>query len=133
MNIRRWPHKAIQDTALIVNFRRQEREAIQDFLADADYHVLSANDGDEAMELCRTYQGAIHLLVTDVELADASGWDLAQSAVRIRPGLMVMFVSQETVRAGEPRFSFEGRFTPQVLAEVTQALARKANQNTHYN
>lgn len=104
---------------------------MEDFLADADYHVLSATDRDEAMELCRNYQGAIHLLVTDVELAGTSGWELAQSAVRARPGLMVMFVSQDTMGAGEPRLPFEGRFTPQVLAEVTQALARRAHHNTY--
>lgn len=103
------------------------------FLTDADYHVLCAEDRDEAMDLCRNYHGAIDLLVTDVELGCASGWELAQTAAKIRPGLMVMFVSKGTMETGELRQAFDGRFTPRVLAEVTQALARKTQQSTRCN
>lgn len=131
----------MRDTALIVNSRGQEREAIENFLCDADYHVLCANTGDEAMELCRNYEGAIHLLVTDLELSGASGWELAETAARIRPGLIVLFVSKEMMgtnangerHAGEKRRAVDGPCTPRVLLEVTQALARKAQQNRRCN
>lgn len=125
--------KPVQDTALIVDSRRHEREAMEHFLSAADYHVLSANDREEAMELCRNYEGAIHLLVTDVDSAGASGWELAETAARMRPGLVVLFVSKESMGDGEARRALDARLTPRVLAEVTQALARKARQNTRCN
>jgi len=105
---------------------------MKDFLIGAHYHVLSAKDRDEAMELCRSYQGKIHLLITDGE-GGASGWDLAQSALRMRPGLMVMFMSQEAMEAGETPRPFEGRFTPQMLADVAQALVRRTRHGGRCN
>lgn len=134
MNIsQRQRTKCEQDTALIVHFRRQEREAMESFLSHADYHVLSASSGDEAMELCRNYEGAIHLLVADVEQASPSGWDLAQTAARIRPGLIVLFLSKDTVEKGEMPRAVEAAFNSQVLLQVTQALARKAQQSRRLN
>lgn len=134
MNISQWPRtKITQDTALIVHFRRHEREAMETFLSDADYHVLSANSDDEAMELCRNYQGAIHLLVTDAEQATASSWELAESAARIRPGLIVLFLSKDTMVTADQRPVFKAPFSPQVLLQMTQALARKAQQNRRCN
>jgi DNA-binding response OmpR family regulator len=106
---------------------------MENFLSDADYHVLSADSGDEAMELCRNYEGTIHLLVTDVEQASGSGWELAQTAARIRPGLIVLFVSKETMETGDMRRSVGGPFNPTVLLQVTQALSRKAQQSRRCN
>ena len=113
---------------------------MESFLSNADYNVLSANTGDEAMELCRNYEGAIHLLVTDVELPGTSGWELAETAAKIRPGLVVLFLSKETMgtdakseHTAELRQAAGAGFTPQVLLEVTQALARKAQQNRRLN
>ncbi|HTU46039.1 MAG TPA: hypothetical protein VMF91_13310 [Bryobacteraceae bacterium] len=106
---------------------------MKNFLSGADYHVLSANSSDEAMELCRNYEGAIHLLVADVEQASPSGWDLAQTAARIRPGLIVLFLSKDAVERGEMPRGREEPFHPQVLLQVTQALARKAQQSKRCN
>jgi len=106
---------------------------MKNFLSDADYHVLSANSSDEAMELCRNYEGAIHLLVADVEQASPSGWDLAETAARIRPGLIVLFLSKDTVERGEMPRGLKEPFHPKVLLQVTQALARKAQQSKRCN
>ncbi|HEX3685282.1 MAG TPA: hypothetical protein VHU83_22300 [Bryobacteraceae bacterium] len=122
-----------QETALIVHFRRQEREAVENFLSDADYHVLSANSDDEAMELCRSYRGAIHLLVTDVEEAADASWELAETAARIRPGLIVLFLSKDTMMTADQRLAIKAPFSPQVLLQMTQALARKAQHRERCN
>jgi response regulator RpfG family c-di-GMP phosphodiesterase len=122
-----------QETALIVNSRRQECETIREFLSDADYNVLSANTGDEAMELCRNYEGAIHLLVTDTESAGASGWDLAETAARMRPGLVILFLSQETVQAGGEAPGGGSRVDPLALLRLTHALGRKPRQDLSWN
>jgi len=66
-------------------------------------------------------------LVTDVE--SSGGWDLAQTAAKIRPGLIVLFVSQEMMAQDQVRERVVGRFTPRVLAQMARALARKAQQS----
>ena len=134
MNISRWPQtRRTQETALLVNFRSHEREAIENFLSDADYRVLTASDGEEAMELCRNYEGAIHLLVTDIELAGAAGWELAERAARIRPGLLVLFLSKDTMGTAGLAPRLQAPVNPQVLLQVTQALARRAQQSGRSN
>ena len=106
---------------------------MEHFLSDADYHVLSANSDDEAMELCRNYEGAIHLLVADVEQATAASWELAETAARIRPGLIVLFVSKDSMVTADPRSPIKAPFSTLVLLQMTQALARKAQQSKRCN
>jgi DNA-binding response OmpR family regulator len=107
---------------------------MKEFLCDADYKVLSAATGDEAVELCRTYEGAIHLLITDTELAGASGWDLAETAARMHPGLVILFLSQEMVETGNEGRRGRGRTVdPQVLLRLTHALGRKPRRNHSWN
>lgn len=106
---------------------------MENFLSDADYHVLSANSDDEAMELCRSYRGAIHLLVTDVEEAADASWELAETAARIRPGLIVLFLSKDTMMTADQRLAIKAPFSPQVLLQMTQALARKAQHRERCN
>jgi CheY-like chemotaxis protein len=123
MGISAWPQAGRgQETALLVNSQQQQREAIEHFLSNADYHVLCADTSEQAVELCRSYRGAIHLLVTDLELGGASGWDLAETAARMRPGLIVLFLSNEMTGVRERKIE------PEVLLEFTHALGIKARQ-----
>ncbi len=121
----------LQETALIVNPRARHRAALQRYFAGADYHVLATRTTDEALALCRNYEGAIHILVTDVELSGASGWKLAESAAKIRPGLIVLFLSPESL--GNDGANFVPKKPPSMLFEVTQALSRKAQAQTRRN
>ena len=106
---------------------------MENFLSDADYHVLSATSDDEAMELCRNYRGAIHLLVTDVEEATAASWELAETAARMRPGLIVLLISKDTLVTADQRSAIKAPLSPQVLLQMTQALARKAQHSKRCN
>ena len=111
----------LQETALIVNPQAYEREVLRRFLAAADYYVLAANTSEDAVALCRNYGGAIHLLVTDVDLGASSGWQLAETAARIRPGLVVLFLSGESV--AQDVSGAIPRKPPGMLFEVTQMLS----------
>lgn len=113
----------LQETALIVNAQPGEREALRRYFAGADYHVLAANSSEDALAVCRDYEGAIHLLVTDIESGAASGWKLAESAARIRPGLVVLFLSAEAL-AQNANGSIP-RKPPAMLFEVAQTLSHR--------
>ncbi|MGA8030189.1 MAG: response regulator [Bryobacteraceae bacterium] len=114
----------MQKTALIVNPDAVHRETLHEFLSAANYQVLAATRGDDAVDLCRTYEGAIDLLVTDADLPGTSGWRLAEIASGFRPGLMVLFLSPS---------SCDDPFSPNMLLRVTQALSRRAQHNKRLN
>jgi DNA-binding NtrC family response regulator len=128
-----WPGY-LRETALIVNSQSKEREALQRFFAEANYHVLTSSTNEEAMELCRNYTGAIHVLVADDDKAECSGWTLAEAAAKVRPGLLVLFLSAESLKNNsspaipkKPASSASPDvFTPGMLTGITHMLTHRS-------
>lgn len=56
------------------------------------YRVVAAVNGQEALQRLRADPG-IDMLFTDIVMPGMSGWELADQARRIRPGLPVLFTS----------------------------------------
>jgi CheY-like chemotaxis protein len=56
------------------------------------YRVVAAVNGQEALQRLRADPG-IDMLFTDIVMPGMSGWELAEQARRIRPGLPVLFTS----------------------------------------
>jgi CheY-like chemotaxis protein len=61
-------------------------------LQDLGFPVLDAYNGTEAMRLIRTHP-EIGLLFLDVRMPGMSGPELAKAALRLRPGLKIVFTS----------------------------------------
>jgi CheY-like chemotaxis protein len=127
------PRNYWQKTALVVNNRTEERDALERFLANSDYHVLTTADTGDAVEICRNYGGALHLLITDVDLPNsANGYDLASVATKLRPGLVVLFLSA-TVLSGPGASGSSGAMDPAMLLGVARALAVHAEFGNRRN
>jgi signal transduction histidine kinase/ActR/RegA family two-component response regulator len=62
-------------------------------LSGMGYQVLAASGADEALRLSGAHAGAIHLLVSDLVMADMNGVELWQALGVSRPGLPALFVS----------------------------------------
>ena len=62
-------------------------------LEDRGYRVLATENGSKALDLCMTYPGPIHALVTDVVMPELNGRNLAERARVLRPNLKILFVS----------------------------------------
>ena len=62
-------------------------------LLERGYHVLPARDGEEALSFLRDGGKDVDLLLTDVVMPGIGGGELAQEALKIKPGLKVIFVS----------------------------------------
>jgi CheY-like chemotaxis protein len=69
------------------------RGFVRSVLQDRGYHVLIAENGSKALDLCTSYSGVIHVLVTDVVMPEMNGRTLAERARLVRPNLRVLFVS----------------------------------------
>lgn len=87
------------------------RELTQRVLAEQGYTVLTASNGQVALELATRYPGPIQLLLTDVIMPGLGDKALAEQLQQIRPDMKVLLLQKP--------------FTPTHLArKVTEVLDR---------
>lgn len=67
------------------------RESFADMLATADRRIVCAADGAGAREVLRGQE--VDLLITDINLPDGSGLDVAREALQRNPALPVIVCS----------------------------------------
>jgi PAS domain S-box-containing protein len=91
--IRPHPRRA---TVLVAEDEPLVRRVVVTALRAAGYNVLEAVHPDDALELAKSHDGAIDLLLTDVVMPGMSGRQLSEKIVGLRPELRVLFVSGYT-------------------------------------
>jgi len=69
------------------------RIVVVDLLSQLGYHVLPAGSGAHAIRVAQEYSGKIDLLLTDVVMEGIAGPELAETLLRVRPEMKVVFVS----------------------------------------
>ena len=74
------------------------RNLVTLLLQGKGFVVLSASDGQEALELSRSYPGTIDLIITDVEMPRLNGIDLCALLVKERPGIKIVVMSGGDMR-----------------------------------
>jgi CheY-like chemotaxis protein len=80
-------------TALLVDSRPEDREAVRPMLEASGYEVLEAACGADAFSLCASHDGPIRLMLTDMLMRDMSGRELAERASSLRPEMSVIYMS----------------------------------------
>lgn len=81
------------ETILLTEDEAALRQVSRVYLESKGYTVLEAANAAEALKLCRSHSGPIHVLVTDVVMPGQGGVELAKSVLEIRTNLAVVFVS----------------------------------------
>ncbi len=81
------------ETILVVDDNEALCKVVVAHLEQAHFHVLSANNGVNAIELAKQTTGRIDLLLSDVDMPLLSGPDLGQKLKETRPDLRVMLMS----------------------------------------
>jgi PAS domain S-box-containing protein len=81
------------ETVLVVEDEDALREVTRRILARNGHTVLTAASGAEAIELAESYDGEIHLLLTDVVMPQMLGKEVAERIRAIRKGVEVLFMS----------------------------------------
>ena len=84
------------EVILVVEDEDAVRKLARTILEASGYVVLDARNGREGLALCQAHQGPIDLLVTDVVMPELGGRELAQGALKLRPGMKVVFISGHT-------------------------------------
>jgi CheY-like chemotaxis protein len=118
------------ETILLVEDEEAVRGLILRSLQRHGYHVLAAQDGQEALRVATAHQGALDLILTDVVMPLLSGPELAQQVHAAYPQAKLLFMSGYTddavVRHGlnEAEMAFiQKPFSPENLVQkVRQVL-----------
>jgi hypothetical protein len=81
------------ETILLVEDEEGVRSLASNALRMNGYTVLESADGAKALTLCESFDGAIHLLLTDVVMPCLGGVDLARQVSQLHPRIKIMFMS----------------------------------------
>jgi len=80
------------ETILLVEDNEKVRQAGQMTLQSLNYRVLTARNGQEALEVCRS-AGKVDLVLTDVVMPEMGGVKLTQELRKMDPGLRVLVLT----------------------------------------
>ena len=87
------PLTANLETILVVDDNDAVLEAVVEILRNANFQVLSADNGANALEMAKETDRRIDLLLSDVDMPLLSGPDLGLMLKKTRPDLHVMLMS----------------------------------------
>jgi two-component system, cell cycle sensor histidine kinase and response regulator CckA len=109
------------ETILLVEDAEPLRKLAELFLKESGYRILSAADGQQALQIARLHFGPIHLLLTDVVMPGMNGRVLGERLAPTQPGMKVLYMSGYT----DSFIAGHG-----VLEPGTQLLHKPFNQET---
>jgi DNA-binding NtrC family response regulator len=81
------------ETLLVVDDDQSVRNLVVAILERANFRVLSARSGAEAIKLAGETEQKIHLLLSDVDMPQMSGPELGTALKKARPDIRVMLMS----------------------------------------
>jgi signal transduction histidine kinase/CheY-like chemotaxis protein len=117
-------------TILVAEDETAVRRLIRTLLHREGYTILEAANGREALEIVASYQGPIHLVVSDVMMPELTGTALTKELHKAHPRLPVLLISGYTTSEGVGEIDGTGTrflgkpFTTGALTEaVRTALA----------
>lgn len=81
------------ETVLVVDDLAEQTSLASRILERADYVVLTAHSGGEALLILENLEGAVDLLITDLRMPGMKGPDLARDVQARYPSVRTLFVS----------------------------------------
>jgi two-component system CheB/CheR fusion protein len=123
------------EVILLVEDEEAVRKLARMILEGRGYVVHEAGNGREGLALCETHRGTIDLLVSDVVMPELGGRELAEAAIKLRPGMSVLFMSGHTqdvvLREGIQKGAafLQKPFTPAALAQKVRETLDAASRS----
>jgi CheY-like chemotaxis protein/signal transduction histidine kinase len=123
-----------QATVLLVDDNAEIRRAIRHMLEREAYHVIDVGHPLQALRAIEQLSNPIDVLVSDVNMPDMNGRELAQRARELRPGLKVLMISgyaDEEIIIGqlfdEGVMFLQKPFSPDRLLKTMRNLLKRNN------
>lgn len=116
------------ETILVVEDDLAIQTALADALETANYRVLKASNGKEALATIEQHEGEIPLVLSDWVMPLMGGLELVQEMKRRRPGIKVLMLTghplSELTKESAPEGVVGWVQKPPSLAQLTEAVAR---------
>jgi DNA-binding NtrC family response regulator len=81
------------ETILVVDDMEMVLQLVVETLRGANFHVLQADSGANALKAAADYVGRIDLLLSDVQMPGMTGPELGETLKKSRPDMHMMFMS----------------------------------------
>lgn len=104
------------ETILLAEDQPAIRIVLREFRESLGYKVLEAQNGNEAVEIAKSYVGRIDVLVADVIMPHVRGTELAKLLTELRPEVRVVLISG---------YSQDALLENRLLAEGSMLLIQK--------
>lgn len=131
------PHKSKSaETILLAEDESELRELLATMLRTQGYRVVTARDGQEAVSVAKTHNGAIDLFLTDIIMPRKNGIEAAETIRKVHPGVSVLYMTgyaEQTVSTSTENNDalLEKPVSPPILFEkIRQLLATRINRRT---
>ncbi|MHB8789962.1 MAG: hybrid sensor histidine kinase/response regulator [Desulfobulbaceae bacterium] len=131
-----WRARRGNETILIVEDEQVLRQLITDILRPMGYQIYTAENGRVALEVFKTIEGKIDVLLTDIMMPEMDGRELARRITEMSPETNVIFMSgyiqsiiiqPDSVR--EHCYFIPKPITPSVLSEkLRQVLGERTSE-----
>ena len=119
-------------TILVVDDESRMRKLVKDFLAQKQYKVLEAADGEEALTVFEENQNKINLILLDVMMPKLDGWSVLRQ-IRQKSKVPIIMLTAK----GEEMDELQGfecgadeyiakPFSPKILTARVDAIIRRA-------
>jgi len=129
-------------TILLVEDDDHLRQGFAQMLANRGFHVLTAANGQEALDLTKSHPGPVHLMLSDVVMPGQSGFELHHEIAKLFPELRALFMSGYTDESISGLTGEELKNVPFIqkpfgtnalVAKVQEVLARRPWVNRKNN
>ena len=105
------------ETILVVEDEEMLRDLLKTFLTGSGYTVLTAQNGEEGLDVFRRHRNEIALILSDMGLPRLGGWEMFQQMQEIDPGVKVILAS--------------GYFDPNLKMDLLKAGAKDFMQKPY--
>ena len=108
---------------LVVDDENSGRKSSSCYILEtAGYAVLTAADGEQALQVYRTFPTTIHLLLSDVFMPNLGGMALREQILREHPGMKVLLMSGTVEQPPEGVEFLRKPFEPEILTQLVRRL-----------
>ena len=118
-------------TVLLVDDDDAVRQFLEACLARTGYTIVTARDGADALSILSRTKAEIDLLVTDVDMPQMSGMELAAITTAARPQCEVLLVSGKPLPPEADGHGWEflpKPFTPDVFIGAVEAMLHRPHR-----
>lgn len=85
--------RTVKPLVIVVDDQASMRTMLRSFLESSGFRVLTASSGGQALRICTRITRPITAMITDVQMPEMSGFDLATKAGELYPEMPILFMS----------------------------------------